>query len=225
MESHILEVCEHLFRVIEPVRRELVVTLPVHIEPSRIEVDDIAWILVLTYLIRHIVSFLLREIGYAAHPCSERPQWRHLRFAYKRSILVQDLFRFSEEDEEVEIFVSHIHLVQPYVRCTEIAGHRRRSMHEHSISAVGHEERHRLVHLVSLRSLRVCDEHMHLLSHLVERCRGFPASEDHLARRESEHRIDEAGIIPAALYERERRVFDLGQLIVIYGSCLCKHSS
>ena len=90
-------------------------------------------------------------------------------------------------------------------------------MHENTVSAVGEIERNRLVHLVRLRALRVGDEEIDLLSHLVQAGRRLTASVDAFAGLEAEHGSDAAGIVDAALPEAERNGLDLADVVVVAG--------
>ena len=130
--------------------------------------DYITRYLVLTNLVGDVHTFVLREISDATHPCAEGPERQHRRFAHDIGIFVQDVLGFSKEDEEVHRLVCHKKTVGPDVTCTKVAGHRCRSVHENAIAAVAEEEWHRLIHSVGLRSLRVGNRQVYLLSHLVK---------------------------------------------------------
>ena len=70
---------------------ELVVTLPIHLKPSCIEMDNIARDIQLTEFVGHAASFILGEIRDAALPKTKTPKRRTLGTADERSIFVENL--------------------------------------------------------------------------------------------------------------------------------------
>ena len=59
MKAHLVHLFQHPHRILETVLGELIVTLPIHIKPSGIKVDDIRWDAVLTEFVGNIQTFLL----------------------------------------------------------------------------------------------------------------------------------------------------------------------
>ena len=107
MESHLIHLLEHLHGILETILRELVVTLPIHVKPSRIEVYHVRRDIVLAQLISDFHSFLLREIRDTTHPCAECPERQHRRFSRYFGIFIQDVLGFTEEDEIIHRLITH----------------------------------------------------------------------------------------------------------------------
>ena len=171
MESVCLQVIDHLLRIRETLGIEFIVTFPVSGEPSGIEVDHIRRDLMLSEIGGNVICLSLREITDAAHPGTEAPERWHLRLADHISIFVENILRLAEEDEEVHCLIFHKEFHRLSMRLSEITGDRCRGVHEDTISPVAHKERHRLVHIRSFRTLRICHEKVQLLTDFVQRCR------------------------------------------------------
>ena len=184
MEAHVVHLPQHLHGVLEAVFREFVIALPVHVEPSGVEVDDVRRNLVFPELSRHLKSFILREIGNAAHPCSESPKRQHGRLARQVGVFVENVLGFAKEDEEINFLVAHKQSVGTDIAGSEVAGDRCRGVHENAIALVGKEERHRLILTVGFGSLRVGDKEVDLLPHFVERCERLSTTVNPLTGRQ-----------------------------------------
>ena len=167
MESILLQRLEHANRVLETILGKLIITLPVYSKPSSIKVDDIRRNLIGSQLMSYFQSLLLGEIRDTAHPGTKSPQRQHWRLACHVCIFIQDLLRFTKEHEEVHCFITHKEALGTYITCTEIGSSRSRSMHKDTIASIGEIERHRLVHTICFRSLRIYNRQVHLLSHLI----------------------------------------------------------
>ena len=87
-------------------------------------------------------------------------------------------------------------------------------MHKYSISSVAHKERHRLVHIRSLRALRVCHKEIQLLAYLVQCCGRLSAADDLLVRMQGKYRIDAPAVVGRASDELEWEHPHLGRIIV-----------
>ena len=70
---------------------ELVVTLPIHLKPSCIEMDNIARYVQLAQFVGHAASLILGKIGDATLPKTETPKRRTLGTADERSVFVENL--------------------------------------------------------------------------------------------------------------------------------------
>ena len=187
--------------------------------------DNIARILVLTDIGRYIITFLFTEIGNTAHPRTERPQGGHARLSYQIGVLVQNIFRLAEENEQIQVLVTHEHFVQPNIGSTKITSHGSGCMHKHTISPVTHKERNRFVHLVRLRPLWVCNEQVHLLSGLVQPSGRLSATKNHFICSQGKYRIDAASIVASPLHKTERRIFYLRRVRVAQSGSLAQDTS
>ena len=58
---------------------------------------------------------VLCKVGYTAHPSAEAPQREHRAFAGYVRVLVENLFRLANEEEEVHLLVLHEYTVGAYV--------------------------------------------------------------------------------------------------------------
>ena len=176
-------------------------------------------------LMCNLQTLFLREVGNAAHPGAESPERQHRRLARHVGIFIQNFLWLSEENEEVHRLIAHEQALCSNVAGSEICCSRSRSMHKYSIATIGEIERHRLVHSVGFRTLRVYHGNIHLLPHLVERGETLSATIDSLARRKHEDGVDAARIVASALDEIERQEFYLRTVVVYYMSSLCKYFS
>ena len=157
MEVLLFELAEHVGRVGEAGWGELVVALPIDVEPSGVEVDDIGGYFIGSKLLGNVEAFGVGEVGDATHPCSEAPEWEHGTFAGDIGILVEDVFWLPEEDEDVGFFIGHEDAVGSDVGCTEVAGEWSTGVEEDAVATVAEEEWHGLVHLVGFGALWVGD--------------------------------------------------------------------
>ena len=87
-------------------------------------------------------------------------------------------------------------------------------MHKETIATVREVERHRLIHTISLRSLRVHNRDVHLLSHLIQRSKALTATIDALTRRKHKHRVDATRVVAATLDKVERQELHLCAVII-----------
>ena len=214
MEPLRLQVLQHLPGILETVFRKLIIALPVYIKPTSIKMNNIARILILADISSHIITFFFTEISDTAHPCTKRPQWRHTRFSYQISVLIQDVFRLTEEYEQIQVFVAHKHFVQPDISSTEITSDRCGSMHEHTISPIAHKERNGLVHLVCFRTLWVCNKQIYFLPHFVQPCSRLATAKNHLICSQSKHGIDTTSIVASPFNETERGILHLRRISI-----------
>ena len=83
-------------------------------------------------------------------------------------------------------------------------------MHEDAIATIREEKRHRLILTIALRSLRVGDGEMYLLSHLIQRSERLATSIDAFTRSYCKDGINAAGVVRATFDKRERQQFYLG---------------
>ena len=116
----------------------------------------------------NVKSLFLREISDTAHPSAECPEREHRTFASDLGIFIKDVLRFAEEYEKVHLLVAHIQTLRTDVAFSEIGSHGGGSVHEDTITTITEIERHWLVHSWCLGALRVGDEYLYLLSHLVQ---------------------------------------------------------
>ena len=92
-------------------------------------------------------------------------------------------------------------------------------MHEDAIASVAEIEGHGFVHARSLGSLRVGDEELHFLSHLVERGERLSTPVYPFLWCEREDGVDAPGVVGATLYEVKRQNLHLCGVVV--GECAC----
>ena len=225
VEALFLHLLEHAHGVGEPVFGKLVVALPVNTEPACIEVDDVSRYLMLAQLTGDVETFLLREIGDTAHPRAKRPQGQHGRLARYVGVFIEYVLRFTEEHEEVNLLVGHEEALCTDVALSEVSRDRCRGVHKDAIATVGEVERHGFVHAVGLRSLRVGDADVHLLSHLVQRGERLATAVDTLAGSQRKDGIDRAAVVGATLDERERQQLDLRRVVINDVARLGKHTA
>ena len=91
---------DECFGVRETLRIELPLAEPVGTEPTCIEVDDIAGIMLFSQFVANLIDLVGREIGHATHPNAERPKGWHLRETSQHAIGTQNLLRTLTADEE-----------------------------------------------------------------------------------------------------------------------------
>ena len=122
METHTIHLFQHRNGIPETVFGELIVTLPVHVEPSGVKVNHIRRDAVLTEFVGDIQAFLLREIGDATHPRAESPKRQHGRLARDIGIFIKNLLGFAEEKEQIYLLVAHKQAGSSDIRSPEITG-------------------------------------------------------------------------------------------------------
>ena len=126
----------------------------------------------------NLKSLLLREVSDATHPSTEAPKRQHGALASDIGIFIQDIFRLTQEDEEVHLLISHEQAIGTDIARAEVAGHRGRGVHKDAVATVREEEGHGLILTVGLWSLRVGHTQVNLLPHLVQRCERLAAAID-----------------------------------------------
>ena len=89
-------------------------------------------------------------------------------------------------------------------------------MHEDAIAAVAEEERHRLIHSVGLRSLRVGNRQVYLLPHLVKFRETLATSVDAFSWSKCEYGVDASRVVATSLYKGKRQKFYLTRVVVDY---------
>src|SRR2546430_15675003 len=100
VKAHLPEVRDHAARVRKARGGELVVALPVGLEPAGIQVDHVARDQVATQLRRDVAHLRFRLVRDPAHPQSERPQRREPAAAPPSHVLAQPIPRPPPEDRE-----------------------------------------------------------------------------------------------------------------------------
>ena len=208
------EVFHELYRVLEVLGAELVVALPVNLEPAGIKVDDIAWEFVVPELFSHAASFLLGEVGDTTLPGSEGPDGRQFRTAHQFGVGTQDFFRVTQDDEQVGLLVGHEETGVSDVGVAEVHRDRSRRVHEHAVAPVGEPEWDRLVHIWCFRSLWVGDEEVQFLSGLVQGSSRFATAVDFLTGSQAEYRFHRTGVVRASFHEEERMRLHLRRVVV-----------
>ena len=73
---------------------------PVSTEPTGIEVNDIARIVLLAQSVANLVYLVGREVGHTTHPNAERPFRRHLRKTCQHAVAAENLLWCIATDEE-----------------------------------------------------------------------------------------------------------------------------
>ena len=189
MEAIVSQLLQHLHRVLETVLRELIVALPIHIEPPSIEMNHVGRNTMVAQLFGNLQSFLLREISNTTHPGTKAPEWKHRTLSCYVGIFIQNLFRLTKEKEEVDLLISHEQALCTDIALTEVTGDRCRGMHEHPIAPIREIERNRLILTVTFGSLRIGNRKMHLLSYLIKRGERLAAAIDTLIGSKREHRV------------------------------------
>ena len=107
MESVFSQLFQHLHWIFKSVLGKLIVALPVGAKPSRVKVDYIGRYAVLSQLAGYLQSLLLREVGYATHPCTKAPQWGQWRLACNLCVFIQYVLWLAEEYKEVHLLIGH----------------------------------------------------------------------------------------------------------------------
>ena len=87
-------------------------------------------------------------------------------------------------------------------------------MDECPVSEIAEKEWYRLIHVRRFRPLRIRDEQIQLLSHLIKWTRSFAETEYPFHRLDGEDRIYGSRIIRSSLYETERRHLYLCGVII-----------
>ena len=215
MEAFIFQIIQHQLRIGEAISGKLVIALPVGFKPAGIKVNHIGGDLMLTQVFCYVVSVFLGEISDAAHPGSERPQRRHSRLTHNLRIFIQNIFRFSEENEKVHCLIPHEQLIDIDIGRTKVAGHRGGGMHEHSIAAVTHKEGDRFILLVGFRSLGVGYKQVYSLSHFIQRAERLTATENLFVRSQREYRINAPAIIRPTFDKIERDNLSLSRVVIM----------
>ena len=123
VETVFRKLLQHFHGILETILCKLIVALPVDSEPTCIKVDDIRGNLMSAQLTGNLQALLLREVSDTAHPCAKAPKRQHGALACDIGILIEDILRFTQEDEEVHLFISHKQAISTNVRGTEVAGH------------------------------------------------------------------------------------------------------
>ena len=187
VDALLFQVGDHLGRVLEAGGGELVVAAPVVLEPAGVDVDHVGGEALRAQPGSHAPHLVLREVGDTAHPQAEAPQRRHGGLSGEVGVLVEDLLRLAEEDEQVQLVVAQLQRGGALVGRAEVEGGRSGSVDEHAIAAVAQEERDGFVHARALGALRVIDVEHDLLPALVQLGKRLAAAEELLSRREREH--------------------------------------
>src|SRR2546430_6731049 len=107
VKAHLPEVRDHAARVRKARGGELVVALPVGLEPAGIQVDHVARDQVATQLRRDVAHLRFRLVRDPAHPQAERPERRDWAAPPPRPVLPEHRPRLTPEDEQGE------HLLPP----------------------------------------------------------------------------------------------------------------
>ena len=109
LEALLEQVLHELLRVGEALLVELPFAEPVGLEPSRVEMDNVARIMLLAQTVADAVHFVGTEICHTAHPYAEAPQRWHRRIACEVAVAAEYLFhRVAAYDEGIdECLVAH----------------------------------------------------------------------------------------------------------------------
>ena len=121
----------------------------------------------------------------------------------KRSVRVEYFLGRSEKHEQIEFFVAQHKRVDSAEIRSEIAGYRRRGVHEHAITAAAHEKRNGLVHVLTLHSAGVVGRKHHLLAAFVQARERFAAAENLLPGRKRKYRCHAPRIIRRPAHKRK----------------------
>ena len=73
VETVLCQLFQHLYRILESVFGKLVVALPIGTKPACVKVYHVGRYAVCSQLAGYLQSFLLREVGNTAHPCTKAP--------------------------------------------------------------------------------------------------------------------------------------------------------
>ncbi len=106
VKTLLLQVGDHLCRIAETRRRETIIAAPISFEPTGVEMDHVRGNVVRSQLLGHVAHLVFGVVSDPAHPEPERPERRHRTATRQRCVLRQNVFRFAEEDEEVEVLVA-----------------------------------------------------------------------------------------------------------------------
>ena len=163
---------------------ELPLAEPVGAEPTRIEMDDIAGIMLFAKTVAYLIDLVGREIGHTTHPDAKRPKWRHLRETRQHAIAAQNLFRTLAADEEnIErgMIVEELHRTGAVVGQRELAivG----SMIETAVHPAAHKERNVLIATTVVDTLSVLILQLESLSAKVHLAEAFARAHEALVGR------------------------------------------
>src|SRR5690606_34091496 len=103
-----------------------------------------------------------------AHPETKRPEWRHFSLSGEVCVFIQDVFRFSYEEEKICLIISQHHIVGSIKIFSEVDGNRRRSVHKHAVTPAAHIKRNWLIHCFILNTIGVIYPQDHFLTTFVE---------------------------------------------------------
>ena len=120
VEPVLSQLLQHSLGVFKTVFGKLIVTLPINTEPACVEMNDIRRNLMGTKLAGNFQAFFLREIGDAAHPRAETPEWRHRTLARDVGVFVKNFLGRAKEHEEVYLLVGHKKPLGTDVRSSEV---------------------------------------------------------------------------------------------------------
>ena len=103
LEAFLGKTFDECLRFWESLRIELPLAKPVGTEPSRIEMNHIARVMLASQTVADFFYFIGREIGHATHPDAETPKGKHGRESRQHAIGAEDAFgRLSTDEEYVE---------------------------------------------------------------------------------------------------------------------------
>ena len=181
LETILLEMLDETLGVWKTLRIELPLAEPVGAEPTRIEVDDIAGIMLFAKTVAYLIDLVGREIGHATHPNAKRPKRRHLRETRQHAIAAQNLLRTLAADEEnIEggVVVEELHRTRAVVGQRELAivG----SMIETAVHPAAHKERNVLIATTVVDTLSVLVLQLESLSAEVHLAKAFTRAHEAL---------------------------------------------
>ena len=174
LETILLEMLDETFGVRKTLGIELPLAEPVGAEPTRIEMDDIAGIMLFAKTVADLIDLVGREIGHTTHPDAKRPKWRHLWETRQHAIAAQNLLRTLAADEEN---IERGMIVEELRRTGAVVGQRELAivggMIETAVHPAAHKERNVLIATTVVDTLSVLVLQLESLSAEVHLAKAF----------------------------------------------------